>query len=761
MENLYFYLLIALFILAIGDLIVGVSNDAVNFLNSAIGSKVISFKNIMIFASIGIALGAISSSGMMEVARKGIFNPEAFYFDEIIYIFMAVMITDILLLDFFNTLGLPTSTTVSIVFELLGASVVMALIKIYNSSKDLTDLTNYINNEKAIQIILGILLSVFIAFSIGALIQWVSRFVLSYNLDLKTSWINALVGGVSISSIFGFILIKGIKGTPYAQIEFSFLNNSDISTFIDNHLITVNLFNFISCYLLSYFIIKYLKTDIYKIIIGIGTFALALAFAGNDLVNFIGVPVAAFQSYEAWVVSGIPASDYEMGFLSQKVPAPTFLLLGSGVIMVLTLWFSSKAKKVVKTSLDLSSQHEIKERFKSNILSRFLVRCALNLNSLLRTITPDSLQVKIDNSFKSPKVDKSISIINRPSFDKLRASINLVVAAILISMATSLKLPLSTTYVTFMVTMGTSLADRAWGTESAVYRVSGVLNVIAGWFFTALIAFIVGGTIVFFINLGGPNAIAVILFIVVLTVGKSYLSSRKEEKIIFEENKLIVKNASSYEEVISVSGSNISKVINRTSQIYNSLVEGISKNKLKEFKRINKTIIKLDNEVENLRENIFLFIKNIKDSSIAASKFYISILDEVEDMTKDLQYMIRKCYDHIDNNHNKLKLSQIRNLIEIQNHLNFTLFKASIKVFKKQNDIEDFEKLLVEKNESIKLLDSKIEEQILESKTEDSTPRNTKLYFNILLKTKDLTKSNYRLIENYYNVIKKIKEAII
>tara|TARA_B100001778_G_scaffold334789_1_gene347820 strand:+ start:237 stop:1175 length:939 start_codon:yes stop_codon:yes gene_type:complete len=312
-----------------------------------------------------------------------------------------------------------------------------------------------------------------------------------------------------------------------------------------------------------------------------------------------------------------------------------------------------------------------------------------------------------------------------------------------------------------MVTMGTSLADRAWGTESAVYRVSGVLNVIAGWFFTALIAFIVGGTIVFFINLGGPNAIAVILFIVVLTVGKSYLSSRKEEKIIFEENKLIVKNASSYEEVISVSGSNISKVINRTSQIYNSLVEGISKNKLKEFKRINKTIIKLDNEVENLRENIFLFIKNIKDSSIAASKFYISILDEVEDMTKDLQYMIRKCYDHIDNNHNKLKLSQIRNLIEIQNHLNFTLFKASIKVFKKQNDIEDFEKLLVEKNESIKLLDSKIEEQILESKTEDSTPRNTKLYFNILLKTKDLTKSNYRLIENYYNVIKKIKEAII
>lgn len=761
MENLYFYLLIALFILAIGDLIVGVSNDAVNFLNSAIGSKVISFKNIMIFASIGIALGAISSSGMMEVARKGIFNPEAFYFDEIIYIFMAVMITDILLLDFFNTLGLPTSTTVSIVFELLGASVVMALIKIYNSSKDLTDLTNYINNEKAIQIILGILLSVFIAFSIGALIQWISRFVLSYNLDLKTSWINALVGGVSISSIFGFILIKGIKGTPYAQIEFSFLNNSDISTFIDNHLITVNLFNFISCYLLSYFIIKYLKTDIYKIIIGIGTFALALAFAGNDLVNFIGVPVAAFQSYEAWVVSGIPASDYEMGFLSQKVPAPTFLLLGSGVIMVLTLWFSSKAKKVVKTSLDLSSQHEIKERFKSNILSRFLVRYALNLNSLLRTITPDSLQVKIDNSFKSPKVDKSISIINRPSFDKLRASINLVVAAILISMATSLKLPLSTTYVTFMVTMGTSLADRAWGTESAVYRVSGVLNVIAGWFFTALIAFIVGGTIVFFINLGGPNAIAVILFIVVLTVGKSYLSSRKEEKIIFEENKLIVKNASSYEEVISVSGTNISKVINRTSQIYNSLVEGISKNQLKEFKRINKTIIKLDNEVENLRENIFLFIKNIKDSSIAASKFYISILDEVEDMTKDLQYMIRKCYDHIDNNHNKLKLSQIRNLIEIQNHLNFTLFKASIKVFKKQNDIEDFEKLLVEKNESIKLLDSKIEEQILESKTEDSTPRNTKLYFNILLKTKDLTKSNYRLIENYYYVIKKIKEAII
>ena len=370
MENIYLYTVVLLVLLAIGDLIVGVSNDAVNFLNSAIGSKAISFRKIMIFASLGIALGAFFSSGMMEVARKGIFNPGAFNFEEIIYIFMAVMMTDILLLDFFNTLGMPTSTTVSIVFELLGAAVVMSLIKIFSDSGNLTELSNYINTDKATQIILGILLSVFIAFTIGALIQWVSRALLSYDFLQKSKCINALFGGISLAAISNFILIKGIKGTSYAGMEYDFLNGQTINTFLETNALWVNLSSLLVCYLFSYLLMRAFRVDIYKVIIGVGTFALALAFAGNDLVNFIGVPVAAYQSYEAWVVSGLAPNEFSMSVLSNKVPTPTWFLLGSGLIMVLTLWFSSKAKKVVKTSLDLSDQNDIKESFRPNFLSR-------------------------------------------------------------------------------------------------------------------------------------------------------------------------------------------------------------------------------------------------------------------------------------------------------------------------------------------------------------------------------------------------------
>ena len=395
MENIYLYIVVILSLLAIGDLIVGVSNDAVNFLNSAIGSKAISFRSIMIFASLGIALGALFSSGMMEVARKGIFNPGAFNFEEIIYIFMAVMMTDILLLDFFNTLGMPTSTTVSIVFELLGAAVVMSLIKIFSDSGNLMELSTYINTEKATQIILGILLSVIIAFTVGALVQWLSRAILTHDFLHKSKLINALFGGISLAAISNFILIKGIKGTPYAGIEYDFLEGMTINAFLEVNAFLVNLSSLLFWYLFSYILMKVFKLDIYKLIIGVGTFALALAFAGNDLVNFIGVPVAAFQSYEAWVSSGIAATEFSMSVLSKKVPTPTIFLLVSGLIMVLTLWFSSKAKKVVKTSLDLSDQNDIKERFRPNFLSRLLVRFFVGLNQYFSNLFPTAISKKI------------------------------------------------------------------------------------------------------------------------------------------------------------------------------------------------------------------------------------------------------------------------------------------------------------------------------------------------------------------------------
>ena len=381
MDDIYLIIVVALGVLAIGDLIVGVSNDAVNFLTSAVGSKAIPFKTIMVLASLGVACGALFSSGLMEVARKGIFNPDQFYFDEIMLIFVAVMLTDILLLDFFNTIGLPTSTTVSIVFELLGAAVFMSLIKIQANSGSISDLYQYINTSKAIQIILGILLSVVVALTIGAIIQWITRLILSYNFLSKENWVSSIFGSVALSSIMYFILIKGIQGSPFSSSEFSFLGNRNIKEFIELELFLVIFLNLTLWYLISFILIKYLNVNIYKVIIAVGTFALALAFAGNDLVNFIGVPIAAFQSYEIWSSSGMLPSEFNMRILSSKVPTPTLLLFFSGLVMVGTLWFSKKAKSVLKTSLDLSNQNYVKERFEPNIISIFLVKFFSKVNN--------------------------------------------------------------------------------------------------------------------------------------------------------------------------------------------------------------------------------------------------------------------------------------------------------------------------------------------------------------------------------------------
>ena len=461
MDNIYFILVSILAVLAIGDLIVGVSNDAVNFLNSAVGSKAIPFKTIMILASLGVACGALFSSGLMEVARKGIFNPGEFYFDEIILIFTAVMLTDILLLDFFNTLGMPTSTTVSIVFTLLGAAVFMSIIKISETTGDFSEIVNYINTAKAIQIISGILLSVVVALTVGAIVQWFSRLFLTYKFEGKAIWVSALFGGIALSAITYFILMKGIKGTPFANIKYDLLGGVKIKDLLEREVFKVVLANFLVWIGVSFVLIKFLKANIYKIIIGIGTFALALAFAGNDLVNFIGVPIAAYQSYEAWVISGVTATEFSMGVLSSKVATPTVLLVISGGIMVLTLWISTKAKKVMKTELDLSDQNSIKERFQPNFISKGIVKSFQLVGSGFNAILPSSLKEKIEIQFSDADlVLKNQNDKDAPSFDMLRACINLVVASILISIATSYKLPLSTTYVTFMVAMGTSLADK-------------------------------------------------------------------------------------------------------------------------------------------------------------------------------------------------------------------------------------------------------------------------------------------------------------
>ena len=748
MENIYLLMLVALVALAIADLIVGVSNDAVNFLNSALGTKVLSFKTIMIVASIGIAVGAVFSSGMMEVARKGIFNPGEFMFSEIMIIFMAVMITDILLLDFFNTLGMPTSTTVSIVFELLGASVAMALIKIGLDNGSFSDLGVYINTAKATQIILGILLSVVVAFSIGAIVQWISRLLLSYDISSKANWIGAVFGGVALTAITYFILMKGIKGTTYATESFEIIGGMTITDYLESNVVSIVAVSFLFWSLLSYFFISVIKTDIYKIIIAVGTFALALAFAGNDLVNFIGVPIAAWQSYEAWIASGVAANEFSMQVLASKVPTPNYLLFVAGIIMVLTLWFSKKAHRVVKTSIDLSEQGETEERFSPNFLSRSLVRAGSNSSDFITKILPDSVNNFIEKQFKIPDLSsKKISKENKPAFDVVRGSVNLMVASILISIATSYKLPLSTTYVTFMVAMGTSLADRAWGSESAVYRVAGVLNVIAGWFGTAIIAFVAAGTIAYLINIS-ELMIAVLLFVAIIIMIRHYTNGKSNGSNIIDEA-LVIAESSSLQGVIHESAKNIAKLIKRGNKVYNNTVEGLSKQDLSLLDKNNKQINKLSKEVDDLKDKLFYFIRNLDDSSLGASNFYINLLGYLQDITQSLEYISKISYKHINNNHSKLRYTQIMDLMEVNKEIN-DLFEE-IKVSFETRSFHKMDVLLKNKKELFSLVNKKIEAQISSTRSsEEKSPKNTTLYISILQETKDLLKAIMSLIEEYH-----------
>lgn len=741
-ENIYIFMVVALAILAITDLVVGVSNDAVNFLNSAIGSKAISFKTIMIVASLGIAFGAISSSGMMEVARKGIFNPTEFVFGEIMIIFMAVMITDILLLDFFNTLGMPTSTTVSIVFELLGAAVAISLVKIIAIDGSFSDLGSYINTQKATEIIFGILLSVFIAFTIGALVQYVSRVLISFKHDEQPKWVEAIFGGLAITAIIYFILVKGLKSAD--------IFSDGILQFVTTQTELFLLENLVFWTLLSWVVAQFLKWSIYRVVIVLGTFALAMAFAGNDLVNFIGVPIAALQSFQDWQGSGIAPMAFNMEGLTAAVRTPTALLLASGAIMVITLWFSSKAKSVVKTSVDLSRQDEGEERFQPNYLSRQIVKFSVTAFESFSAIVPPSLAQRIDRQFETPNtyVPKS-KVQDLPAFDMVRAAVNLMVASVLISIATSMKLPLSTTYVTFMVAMGTSLADRAWGAESAVYRVAGVLNVIGGWFFTALSAFTAAAIIAYILHLGGFVSVIILLIVAAALLLRNYMAHNKKTKVIKAEDSLRKAESSSIQGVIEESADNIGNMIKRTNKIYTGAVNGLAKHDLESLKKNNKGVSKMSTEIEDLQNNIFYFIKNLDESSVGgASDFYIKLLDHLQDLAQSLALISKNGYTHVNNNHKKLKYNQIKELKGLQIKLQ-EFFGETTETFSNRT-FEHIGTMLANKDGYLEMVNEKIKKQVARTRTEESSPKNTRLYFSLLSETKDLIKATIAILELYY-----------
>ena len=747
MENLYLFFVLALGFLAIADLIVGVSNDAVNFLSSAIGSKAVSFKKIMIIASFGIALGAIFSSGMMEVARKGIFNPELYYFDEIMIIFLAVMITDILLLDFFNTLGLPTSTTVSIVFELLGAAVSIAAYKIWENSQSIYEIITYINYSKATQIILGIILSVFIAFTIGAIVQWVSRLILSFDFKRNSKIISSIFGGIAITSITYFILIKGIKGTSYSDITFDYFQGETINSVIESNASLIIIYLTLIWSLISFFLIEVYRTNIYKIIILIGTFALALAFAGNDLVNFIGVPIAAWQSYEAWTISGIPADQLSMGILSSKVETPNLILFFAGAIMVITLWFSSRAKNVLKTSIDLSDQSEIKEKFKANRLAKFLVMFFVGLNSGVQKIVPVKIKEIIENRFApSNQLLLSNTIIEKPAFDMVRASVNLIVASILISIATSYKLPLSTTYVTFMVAMGTSLSDRAWGSESAIFRVSGVLNVIGGWFITAIVAFSAAALVALLMETSLFFMPILFLFTCFLLY-RNYLRYNKEAKKVKLENEILEIEKNTLKGVVSESSKNIENVLNRSIKIFNITTDGISKSNIQLLKKNTRQVTKLSDEVDELQENIFNYLKSNKKANKIATDFYLIILEKLTQITKKLRRISKITLKHVDDDRRKLPLSNIKILLSLD--LNFkNLFESVINIFinKDFKKIEDVLLGIIQQKEEIEKQIKRYKEENQDNKKYD------KLQLEILSLSSEILTALKELLENFYSI---------
>lgn len=630
-ESIFLLILVFLTILAAVDLFVGVSNDAVNFLNSAIGSRIASFKVIMVVASIGVLLGSTFSSGMMEIARSGVFNPEMFTFNEIIIIFFAVMITDVLLLDAFNSMGLPTSTTVSIVFELLGGAVAAALIKISTSDILLSQLGDFINSQKALAIVSGILISVVVAFVAGVVVQYITRLIFTFHYERMYRRIGGIFGGLSLTAIFYFLIMKGAKGASFMKPEYL--------AWINAHTLPILLVMFAGLSVVLHLLMVRRSVNIFKIVILAGTFALAFAFAGNDLVNFVGVPLAAWESWQQFTASGMAADAFTMEGLRKAVQTPTFYLLLSGLIMVLTLWFSKKAHRVVQTSINLSSSTRgDQEQFGSSLPGRLIVRAGLSANKTLHQILPNSLFTALESRMQPVEQVKGAPVL---PFDQVRAAINLVVSSILIASATSLKLPLSTTYVTFMVAMGSSFADGAWNRESAVYRISGVLAVISGWFLTAMCAFSACALVTWALFEGGSVVAVLFMLVAVVSLVRSNFFGKKKEESSFD----IVADNTDKDSIRANIGASVDESIDTAVRL---MREGLTAFQAEDEKILNRC----KNEAVNLFEDISRSRGSCGDDlDNEARHIYYRIFNGMKELSHELRSVLGMSANHIANRH--------------------------------------------------------------------------------------------------------------
>jgi len=745
MESVFIVIVGILFLLAALDLVVGVSNDAVNFLVSAVGSRAASFRVILLVASLGVLIGAVFSGGMMEVARKGVFHPELFTFGNIMIIFLAVMLTDVILLDIFNSLGMPTSTTVSLVFELLGAAVAVSIVKILHDGGSLSEVGSYINSGKALVIIGGILFSVVVAFTFGSLIQYLSRLLFSFDISKTFVRYGALWGGISVTAITYFTLVTGLKGSIFADIPMT--DTQTLSEWTKAHTLEIMAVSLLVWTALMAVLQFVFKVNTLKIIVLLGTFALAMSFAGNDLVNFIGVPLAGFDAYKSWASSGIGPETFMMTGFNDKIQTPTLFLILAGIIMIVTLWLSKKAKRVTETSLNLSRQDSGIERFESSAISRSIVRLSLQTSKFVEDMIPKKIQARIDNRFTRP-TEKTAE--PQQAFDLVRASVNLMVSGILISLGTAYKLPLSTTYVTFMVAMGTSLADRAWGRESAVYRVSGVLAVIAGWFITALVAFTVAFVLANLIIWGGIIAIALILLLAGVSMYRSQFLNRKA-KIQAEESKTLNKDDNLPPQIKYKN--DVIEVLGEVSTLFRKTIKALTKEDRKKLKHIKKANIELNDKTGAFKKNVYEMIQQFTKQNIHSGPSFVQVLDYLREITHAMYHVIKPSFEHIDNNHVGMNAAQTEELLQLSEAV-VELFNEAVDIIKTEN-FDKLANLSLFQKKIIEQLDSYRENHIERIKTNEIDTRNSVLYLNILAETKNimlymssLTKAQRSFTEN-------------
>ena len=743
METFYLFLIIFLFVLAVFDLSVGVSNDAVNFMNSAIGSKAASFKVIMVIAAIGIFVGASLSNGMMDIARHGIYQPQHFYFSEIMCILLAVMLTDVVLLDIFNSLGMPTSTTVSLVFELLGGTVAISLIKIANSNGAL-QLGDLLNTDKAFTVILAIFLSVAIAFFFGAIVQYISRLIFTFNYKKHMNYFIGLFGGLAATSILYFMLIKGLKESSFMEGDLKTMIYSNTDTIVWGALIFFTL-------LMQ--VLHWLKVNVFKVVILLGTFALALAFAGNDLVNFIGVPLAGYSSYmDLMAQGGTTTTDtFLMESLLEPAKTPWYFLVGSGLVMVIALATSKKAQAVIKTSVDLARQSDGNENFGTSPVARVLVRTCNNASNTILSVVPLRVKDWIDSRFNN----NEIILEDKASFDLVRASVNVVLSGLLIALGTSLKLPLSTTYVAFMVAMGSSLADRAWGRESAVYRITGVLSVIGGWFITAGAAFTICFLVALLIHVGGIAAMAAMVGLAIYMLIRNqilYKKKMKKEAMQEEVDSTISKlrETKDKREALSLfrehSRDELCDVLNFASDTFNRSVHGFMDENLRELRKVMSAIEEKKSYLKQVKRVGTLGVTQLEhDIAIDKGLYYYQGNAFASEIVFSIRRLTEPGKEHVDNHFSPLCEVQKEDFGKMTDEIVSFLNRSSVMI--ESNDYHRMDDLIAESVDLTAKLTLLKKEELKRIQGQSGSTKVSMVYLNMVQEAQNVVSFTANLLK--------------